>query len=155
FGYFDHPPVTALLIRLGTSLFGATPVGIRLGSILAGWVASFATIATARRLANDLAALRAAVFISVLPLASAGLVLATPDSALLAATAVSLYCVVRALEPVPEARRWWVAAGVALGAAFLSKYTAVLLPLGVVAAFVSRPSLRVWLRRPGPYVACA
>ena len=153
-GYFDHPPVVALLIRFGTTLFGATPVGVRFGSILAGWVASIATIAIARRLADDQAALRAAVLISVLPLASAGLVLATPDAALLAATAATLYCVVRALEPAPESQRWWIASGVALGAAFLSKYTAVLLPVGVFVAFASYPSLRARLREPGPYVAC-
>ena len=153
-GYFDHPPVVALLIRFGTTLFGSTAVGIRFGSILAGWIASVATVATARRLADDKAALRAAILISVLPLAAAGLVLATPDSALLAATAVTLYCVVRALEPASDAFRWWIAAGIALGAAFLSKYTAVLLPLGVLVAFASRPSLRERLRSPGPYVAC-
>lgn len=153
-GYFDHPPVVALLIRFGTTLFGSTAVGIRFGSILAGWIASIATVAAARRLADEKAALRAAVLISVLPLAAAGLVLATPDSALLAATAVTLYCVVRALETTSATPRWWTAAGVALGAAFLSKYTAVLLPLGVLVAFASRASLRERLRGPGPYVAC-
>ena len=153
--YFDHPPVVALLIRFGTTFFGATPLGIRLGSILAGWVASLFTIAIAARLGDARTALRSAVVMSVLPLAAAGLVLATPDAPLLACTAATLYFVVRSLEvDSSSSLRWWLAAGVALGVAFLSKYTAILLPLGVLISFATRPSLRARLREPGPYVAC-
>ena len=158
-GYFDHPPAVALLIRLGTTLFRATPLGIRLGSTLVGWFASLVTISIARRLggSDGSTAVRAAVIMSVLPLAAAGLVLATPDAPLLAATAASLYCVVRALESdrrSATSTRWWVAAGVALGAAFLSKYTAVLVPTGVLVAFATRASLRSRFKEPGPYLAC-
>ena len=114
----------------------------------------------ARRLAggDGSIALRAAIIMSVLPLAAAGLVLATPDAPLLAATAATLYCVVRAVEAGHDSRtstRWWIVTGVSLGAAFLSKYTSILLPAGVLAAFATRPSLRGRLREPGPYVACA
>ena len=156
-GYFDHPPAVALLIRFGTTLLGATPLGIRLGSILAGWLASLATITIARRLGDASTALRAAIVMSVLPLAAAGLVLATPDASLLAATAATLYCVVRAVEADRDSRaslRWWIAGGVALGAAFLSKYTAVLVPAGVLVAFATRAPLRSRFKDPGPYVAC-
>jgi 4-amino-4-deoxy-L-arabinose transferase-like glycosyltransferase len=157
--YFDHPPMVALLIRFGTSILGATPVGIRLGSIVAGWIASLFTVMMAWRVAGGDAtiAVRAAVIMSVLPLAAAGLVLATPDAPLLAATAATLYCVLRAVEVGNDSRtsmRWWVAAGVALGVAFLSKYTAVVVPLGVLIAFTTRPSLRWRLKDYGPYVAC-
>jgi len=159
-GYFDHPPAVAVLIRFGTTLLGPTPIGIRLGSIIAGWIASLFTIMIARRLAGGDAsiAIRAAIIMSVLPLAAAGLVLATPDAPLLAATAATLYCVLRAVEAGHDLRtstRWWAAAGVSLGAAFLSKYTAVLVPAGVLAAFVTRPSLRGRLKGYGPYIACA
>ncbi len=168
-GYFDHPPVVALLIRTGTAVFGDSPLGVRFGSIVVGWLASLFTILIARRLsaAGASAALRAAVIMSLLPLAAAGLVLATPDAALLAGTAATLYCVVRAVgdrstvngeappsNPPSASIRWWLAAGVALGVSFLSKYTAVLLPLGVLIAFTTRASLRRHLREPGPYVAC-
>jgi Dolichyl-phosphate-mannose-protein mannosyltransferase len=155
--YFDHPPMVALLIRFGTSILGATPIGIRLGSIVAGWIASLFTIMMARRIGDETIAVRAAVIMSVLPLAAAGLVLATPDAPLLAATAATLYCVLRAVEAgndLPTSMRWWVIAGVALGAAFLSKYTAVVVPLGVLVAFTTRPSLRWRLKDYGPYVAC-
>ena len=102
-GYFDHPYGVALIIRIGESLLSplglfATPFSVRFGPVLAGWVAGLATVATADRVGGSTAAMRAALIMSVLPLAAAGLVLATPDSPLLAATAVAMYCLVRALE---------------------------------------------------------
>jgi 4-amino-4-deoxy-L-arabinose transferase-like glycosyltransferase len=161
-GYFDHPPGIALLIRLGDLLLlpfglGATPLAIRLGPVVAGWIAAVATTAIARRLAGEAAATRAAIIITVLPLAAAGLILATPDSPLLAATAVGLYCVVRALQSdvaSSDSLEWWTATGLILGVAFTSKYTSIFLPVGVVAAIVLRQPLRRRLLEPGPYVAC-
>lgn len=156
-GYFDHPPAIAWLIAIGASV-SKSPLGVRLGPVLAGFLAALATIATARRLGGGGAALLAAVVISVLPFAAAGLILATPDAPLLAGAAVALYCVVRMLESAPGSRdsgKWWLATGVALGAAFWSKYTSIFFPLAVVVAVIVHPALRVRLKEPGPYVAVA
>jgi 4-amino-4-deoxy-L-arabinose transferase-like glycosyltransferase len=163
-GYFDHPGGLALLIRFGAAALspvgaGVSPLAVRLGAILSGWIAAIATIAIARRLSDPVApaALTCAIIISVLPLAAAGLILATPDAPLLAATAVGLYCVVRALESSvasPTSLGWWLLTGLALGAAFCSKYTSIFLPIGVVIAILTRASLRERLREPGPYLAC-
>lgn len=147
----------ALLIRGGTAIAGATPLGVRLLSVLAGLFAALCTAAIARRLGGEPAALRAAIVITCLPLAAAGLVLATPDAPLLAATAGGMYAVVRAVQAPIRSRGslgWWTTAGVALGLAFASKYTSILLPIGVTIAVVARPSLRARLAEPGPYVAC-
>lgn len=148
-GYFDHPPMIALLIA-------ASP-GVRFWSVVAGGVAGLATSAIARRIGGGAAAVRAAVVLAVMPLVASGLVLATPDAPLLAASAVGLYCVVRAVQTPLRSRAallWWSAAGVALGLAFASKYTSILLPVTVTSAVLLRPSLRARLREPGPYVAC-
>ncbi len=161
-GYFDHPAGIALLIRFGGELLApvggsATPLGVRLGAVIAGWIASMATIAIARTVAGDSAAFRAAIAMTVMPLAAAGLLLATPDSPVLAATAVTLYFVVRALDSAVGSRAslgWWSATGVALGVAFASKYTSIFLPIAVVAAILIRGDLRARLREPGPYLAC-
>jgi 4-amino-4-deoxy-L-arabinose transferase-like glycosyltransferase len=161
-GYFDHPPVVALLIRFGDLLFAplgldARGLAIRLGPILAGWVAGLATAGIANRLGGAVAAVRAGIVMSVMPLAAAGLVLATPDAGLLASTAVALYCLVRALENgigSHESLRWWMLTGLALGVAFTSKYTSIFLPVAVVVAVLLRGDLRARLRESGPYVAC-
>jgi 4-amino-4-deoxy-L-arabinose transferase-like glycosyltransferase len=156
-GYFDHPPGIPILIRGGTTLLGATSLGVRLMPVLAGFVAALATAGVALRIGGEQSALRAAVIITCMPLAAAGLVLATPDSPLLATTAVGIYTMVRALQSRPASRAslgWWTATGVALGLAFCSKYTSILMPVGVTLAVLSRRSLRARLQEPGPYVAC-
>ena len=155
-GYFDHPPAIAWLVRAGTSIAGDTALGIRLGPVLAGFATMLLVCAAARRLSGGRAALVAALALSLMPLSAAGLVLATPDAPLLAATAAMIYAVVRALHAPPtssESDRWWVLAGVALGLAVASKYTAALIPIAAFTAMLIRRDLRPRLRDPGPYVA--
>jgi len=155
-GYFDHPPAIAVLIRLGTDLLGATPLGVRLGSVCAGWAASLCLVLLARRLAGGRAAVVAAIALCCMPLAAAGLVLATPDAPLLFAFTLALLSLDHAISAMPGSREstlWWLAAGVALGLSLVSKYNAVLLPLGVCIACVAIPQLRRHLRTAGPYAA--
>jgi len=156
-GYFDHPPMIALLIRAGTLVGGDTRLGVRFFPVVAGAVASLAAVAIARRIAGDRAARTASIVFALMPLAASGLVLATPDAPLLATHAVALYFVVRALQSPVRSRAslgWWCAAGVALGLAFASKYTSIFLPVGLALAVLLRPSLRARLGEPGPWVAC-
>lgn len=154
--YFDHPPAIAWLIRLGTLVAGDTPIGVRLGPVFAGLLGTVFVCASARRLVDDRAALLAAVVFAVMPLSAAGLILATPDAPLLASVAAAVYALIRVLETPPRSReslRWWCLAGLALGLGLVAKYTAVLLPLGVLVALLARRELRERLREPGPYVA--
>ncbi|MEO6777854.1 MAG: glycosyltransferase family 39 protein, partial [Gemmatimonadaceae bacterium] len=164
-GYFDHPPAIALLIRSGTTIFGATPLGVRIGAILAGAIASLALAVTSWRLGAqntdpaqvlDDPGVRAAALMMVIPAALVGFIIATPDAPLLAASALTIAALERALAAPArssDSLGWWCAAGVALGLAFCSKYTAVLIPLGVFVALLTRRDLRVRLTGPGPYAA--
>ena len=155
-GYFDHPGAIAYLIRAGTELAGVTPLGVRLGAVVAGWGTSVCLVLLARRISDDAASLRAAVIISCMPLAAAGLVLATPDAPLLLATSATLLFLDHAVAARPGSRRslgWWLAAGLALGLALDSKYNAVLLPLAILIALLSYAPLRRQLTTPAPYLA--
>ncbi|HEY7877289.1 MAG TPA: glycosyltransferase family 39 protein, partial [Gemmatimonadaceae bacterium] len=155
-GYFDHPPAIALFIHAGTIMLGVTPLGVRITSVLAGWGAALCLVFLARRLGGDRAALVAAIAMSCMPLAAAGLILATPDAPLLCAVALTLLAMDHALAAPPGGWRscaWWLAAGAALGLALISKYNAVLLPLAALIALAGAPSLRRQLRTPGPYAA--
>jgi 4-amino-4-deoxy-L-arabinose transferase-like glycosyltransferase len=169
-GYFDHPPAIALLIRAGTTLLGTTALGVRIGAILAGAIASLAIVVTSWRLGSEPAAaadnddrrtlddpgVRAALLMLVIPGALVGFVIATPDAPLLAAIALTLAALERAIASPPRSNAtlgWWCAAGVTLGISFCSKYTSVLVPAGVFVALLSRRDLRARLAEPGPYVA--
>ncbi len=156
--YFDHPPAIAFLIGGGTALLGDGSLGIRLLPVLAGLVAAGGAIATARHLGGAAAALWTSAILTCMPLAAAGLILATPDAPLLAALALACYALVRAVGAGAGGRAallWWLAAGGALGAAFLSKYTAILLPMGVLLALLLHDRLRPHLRTAGPWAASA
>lgn len=179
-GYFDHPPAVALLIRFGTTLFGPTALGVRFGSVLAGAIASLALVSLSERLTRSddgsgframpdgdgalsggastagIAGARAALLMLVIPASLAGFVLATPDAPLFASAALTLLAVDKAIAASvrsPSTLGWWCAAGLALGVAFCAKYTAVLIPLGVLIALLLSPTLRARLATPGPYVA--
>ena len=155
-GYFDHPPAIALLIRAWTAVFGNTTLGVRAAAAFAALIAHVAIVTLAARMGGARAALRAACLVTLLPLATLGLVLATPDAPLLASTALALLCLERALAaPIRSARalQWWSATGFALGVAFLSKYTAVLLPAGLVLACIVYAPLRKRFAEPGPWLA--
>ncbi len=153
-GYFDHPPAIAWLVAIGPD----TAFGVRVGAVLAGTLAGFALIRTARRLGGDDAAWWAALIFSCLPLAAAGYVLATPDAPLFLALAWTLHAVVEALSAPVGSRaslRWWIVAGLAIGVAMLSKYTAVLVPAAIALSFALHAPLRARFREGGPWVAVA
>lgn len=157
-GYYDHPPAIAWLIRAGTSIAGDTSLGVRLFPILAGTLSSLFIALSARRLADERAALTTAIIFAVMPLSAAGLVLATPDAPLFAAISAIFYTLVRVLENEPrstESLKWWCVAGVALGLAFWSKYSAALVPAAVFISCLSDKELHRRLAEPGPYIAVA
>lgn len=155
-GYFDHPPMIAWLIAGGTALFGETPFGVRFLPVLAGSSGGLALALATRSLAGDHAARYVALAFSVLPLAAAGLVIATPDAPLLAALCWTLFALVRALGEAPgsgASTRWWTVAGLLIGLAMASKFTGVFVPLALLLAFAVHPPLRARFREPGPWIA--
>lgn len=162
-GYFDHPPGIAFLVAFGVRLLGDTHAGVRAGPGISALATHVAIVALAwllggRKFEGAQSAVRAAILMTLLPIATLGLVLATPDAALFLTSTIALLAVERALaSPLrsPASINWWLLAGLALGAAFASKYTAVLLPLGLVLACVVHPALRARFGEPGPWLASA
>ncbi len=155
-GYFDHPPAIAWLIRAGTLLVGDTALGVRAMPMLCGVLTALAVGRMAALLGGAGAGFRAVLLLVILPLATGAFVLATPDAPLLATTSWGLYAVLRAVAPDQESRRslsWWIAAGVLLGLAGLSKYIAILVPIGLAGTVALHRPLRRHLATPGPWVA--
>jgi dolichol-phosphate mannosyltransferase len=151
FGYLDHPPMVAWLIRAGTVVFGNVEFGVRIGALLCMGVASFFVYRSAEELYGRGSALVAAVLMQVLPAFFLAGLFMTPDTPLVAAWAAALYFLQRALLQ-DHGRAWW-GAGVALGLGLISKYTiALLVPATLVFLLCDRPSRR-WLMRPLPYAA--
>ena len=151
FGYLDHPPMVAWLIRLSTAVFGQTEFGVRAGALCCGAITSVFVYKLARNLFGEAGALAALLLAQALPYFFLSGFLMTPDAPLAAAWAASLYFLERALIG-NQSRAWWLA-GLCLGIGMISKYSiAILVP--VTMAFMAwDPKSRHWWRRKEPYLA--
>jgi len=151
FGYYDHPPGVAVLIRLGTMIAGDTGLGVRLVSILLALPMSFALYRTAAILfGGQRVAATATILLNVTLMAAVGTLIVTPDSPLLVASSFVLFFLAKVLETGRGA--WWLGVGAAVGVALLSKYTALLFGPAILIWLVSVPRLRRWLISPWPYL---
>jgi 4-amino-4-deoxy-L-arabinose transferase-like glycosyltransferase len=153
-GYYDHPPAIAWCIRLGTSLFGNTPLGIRFVSILLSVPASWCVWKSAENLLESgEAGATAALYFNLTLMVAVEMLAATPDGPAAAASALFLYALVRVSDS--SNGKWWLLAGLAAGLGLLSKYTFFFLGVGSVAWLIASPTARIWLRSPWPYAGAA
>ena len=149
FGYLDHPPMVALLIRVSTSLFGDSELGVRaLSLLLVGAMPALIAFIAWRLFGSAEKAALAALMWIAMPLVAIGALFVTPDAPLVVFWTLGLAALV-ALWRTGQ-RRWLLAMGLALGLALQSKFTAAFFAAGVVLALVATPSLRRWL-----VLACA
>jgi 4-amino-4-deoxy-L-arabinose transferase-like glycosyltransferase len=150
-GYYDHPPMVAVVIRLGTLIAGDTELGVRLVSILLALPMSWAVYRTAAILfGGQRIAATAAILLNVTMMASVGTIIVTPDAPLLVAASFVMFFLAKVLETSRGA--WWLAVGAAVGAALLSKYTAMFFGPAILIWLVSVAKLRRWLLSPWPYL---
>ena len=151
FGYLDHPPMVALLIRVGTAAFGNTEFGVRIGALCSNLIATLFMFRLARNLFGEPSAWVAVVLMQILPFFFLSGMVMNPDSPLTAAWAASLYYMERALI-AQRGRAWW-GVGLCLGLGMLSKYTIALLGASVGLFMALDARSRMWWWRPEPYGA--
>ncbi|MGJ4942976.1 glycosyltransferase family 39 protein [Bradyrhizobium sp. HKCCYLS1011] len=151
FGYYDHPPLVALVIRLGTLVAGDTELGVRLVSILLALPMCYAVYRTAEILFGGVrVAATAALLLNVTLMAAVGTMIVTPDAPLLVASSFVLFCCAKVLET--ERGAWWLGVGTAAGLALTAKYTAMFFGAAILIWLVAVPKLRHWLRSPWLYL---
>ena len=157
--YFDHPPLHQWIVHFAARALGEGS-GARLPFIAlfaaTGWILD--------RLTLDLFGARAAfvalIALNVTPFffASAGSWI-VPDGPLLFGLSLAAWALARLFFALPahRAKIWafWIAAGLGLGVAGLSKYSAALSVAGLAAFIILAPGQRRWLTHPAPYVAAA
>jgi dolichol-phosphate mannosyltransferase len=165
--YFDHPPMVAWVIGLGTFCLGDTEFGTRLGFNLLSLMSTALVYGLGRIWFGRRAGAWAAVLFAVIPLYIGTGLLAFPDGPLIFFWLATMYAVTKAIDPLGRNRVllggqhsnnrrawfWWSMAGVTFGGAMLSKYTAILLGVSLLIFLLMSPAYRHWLRRPQPWVA--
>jgi len=132
--YFDHPGMIGYLLRIFTEIFGQSIFTIKFADFIITTltILSFYKLASyflsKQKLARAIVLLASTIFVSILSFNS------TPDVPLLLFWTLSLICLYKAIF---EEKKWfWILGGIAMGLAFNSKYTALLLQIGLIAFLV-------------------
>lgn len=145
-GYVTYPPLTPFVERLSIALFGFSPDGLRLFSVLA----QSGIVVTAGLIARTLGGNRIAI-------ATAALAVALAPIALFEGTefqyttfeqfgwVLATYGVVRLLESEDE--RWWLWIAVFAGLGIMAKYTVVFFLAALLAGFLLTPARRLLASR--------
>lgn len=148
YSYLDHPPMVALLIKLGTSILHATEIGVRIAT-LPCWILTCYFSVRLTNLINKDAGWYAILFLSILPFFYIHSLIITPDIPLILSWAASLYYLYQALV-LTKANSWYWA-GFWLGIGLLSKYTIILVPLSTLFYLLIDKRARQWFFRKEPY----
>src|SRR5882724_159108 len=97
-GYYDHPPMVAFVIRLGTLIAGDTALGVRLVSVLLALPMSWAVYQAAAVLFGQRVAATATILLNVTLMAAVGTMIVTPDAPLLVTSSFVLFFLAKVLE---------------------------------------------------------
>lgn len=148
--YFDHPGMIGYLLRAATDLFGSTVTVVKMTdftvSSLSIWVfySLSKNFLSREKLWIAMLLASSSILWSMLSLNS------TPDVPLVLFWSLSLWSLEKALFKTTFYH--WLLAGIWMGLAFNSKYTAVLLPFGLMLFLFLSPTQRKNLLKPGPWL---
>ena len=150
YSYLDHPPMVALLIKLGILIWGDTEWGVRFAT-LPCWLLTLLFSYRLTQIIKPGAGKYTILFLSFLPFFFAHSLIITPDIPLIVAWSAALLYLYKATV-LNKASNWYLV-GVCMGLGLLSKYTIVLLGLATFFYLLLMPDMRHWFRRKEPYLA--
>jgi hypothetical protein len=155
--YYDHPPMMAWVELAGLTLSASQGPAwaLRIGFIVLFGGSTWLLARLTSRSYGPWAGFLAAFALNVTGYYGlAAATFALPDGPLLFFWLLTIDRLDVALaDPGHQRLKPWVWVGLAWGGAMLSKYHAVLIPLGMALYILLHPPMRRWLLRPGPYLA--
>lgn len=158
--YYSKGPLVAYIIAAGRWLLGEWSISrvgnemlaVRLPAVFLSVLTMVGIATLAWRVTRKSSVVAAALGITVtMPIFAVGAKLMTIDAPLMALwvwTLVLVHAGLRGPSVLP-----WLGAGVLIALGILAKYNMLLLFPAVLITVVVSPELRVYLRRPGPYLA--
>lgn len=155
FGYVDHPPLSILVLKVWTAVFGRSLVSIRFVPALAGAVTVLVIGLLARRMGGGRLAQQMAMLAALCAPMEMGLDNYFSMNALdLLFWALAAYLLTDILLAETPATRKWIVLGVVLGLGLQNKISVLWLGAGVAAGLVltGRRSLLATI---GPWIASA
>ena len=167
-GYFDHPPMIAWLMWLSTHLLGNTELGVRFPAAVLSIGSLAVLVGIGRQVLPDARAVGLVILMWISgPLLPVIGTIVTPDAPATFFSVCALACAVAAANlddrndrsDSPSGARGqragglWLLFGLFCGLALLSKYTTVLVPVGVALALLTSRQGRRHFARPWLYLA--
>jgi 4-amino-4-deoxy-L-arabinose transferase-like glycosyltransferase len=149
----DKTPAALWVTGLSVRLFGLSSWSVLAPQALMGVAAVALLYATVRRAVGPLGGLVAGAVFALTPVAALMFRFNNPDALLVLLLVAAAYCTVRGVEN--GATRWFVAAGIAVGFAFLAKMLQAYLVIPALAAVVLVASPVSLPRRFGQVAAAA
>ncbi len=158
--YFDHPPMAAYSIWLGTHIFGDTVFGVKWMGVLWGFLTSIAIYFTVKEGVTifelDNPSLRqqlpfvAVILYNLTIFSHLYSVTIMPDTPLIFFWALTIYFVLKV--KTTDRGIYWLLAGISVGFGLLSKYTMIAIVPGIFLAMLFDKDLRKWFLSPMPYL---
>lgn len=157
--YFDHPPMAAYSIWVGTNLFGDNVFGVKFMAVVWYLLTSILLYKTVSRFAgaflkeiNQYSLSFLSVIIYNLTLfAHIYSITIVPDTPLMFFWLLIIYSVQELI--ITGKRVWWLLAGVGLGLGLVSKYPAIIIVGSIFLFFLFSKKHRGELLSPYPYLA--
>lgn len=129
-GYYEHPPMVALTMRLATMIGGNTPLTLKVGSVLFSVLILWLAYRLGREVLGPQGGLVYLLLLEAAPYFTMGSVFWHIDQPYMAFWLLGLWSLVRLVKTGNPAWMW--AFGLCLGLGAESKYIIALLPLGFV-----------------------
>ncbi len=157
--YFDHPPMAAYSIWLGTNIFGDNIFGVKFMAVVWYLFTSLLLYKTVSRYVKNYLPSQNKNTLAFLSVVLLNLALFThiyaittvPDTPLIFFWLLVVYAVQERL--ISGNKNWWFIVGVALGLGLVSKYTAIAIIGAVFFFFLFSSKHRKELLTPYPYLA--
>jgi hypothetical protein len=150
--YYSKGPGIAWAIKIGTTLFGDSALGIRILSPLLGLGTSLLFYRLGRALFSEHTAAWAVVLLNFTPIFNAGSILMTIDPLSIFFWTAAILTLWRALHRAAAMNIYWPLTGLLIGLGFLCKYTNAFQLLSILLLLTASRRWRGQLLKPGFYI---
>ena len=150
-GYFEHPPMIAFVIRLFTDIFGDKWYAIELCSQSMSLLTIIFLFILSKELFGNEAALLSVIIAESMPMFFIGSTILTIDNIMIVFWIMTTYLFLKGLKE--DKKVFLLLSGVTFGLGLMSKYTMILLPASMFLYLVISPCHRVLLKRKEPYLS--